>query len=89
MANLRSPDLRRIWDAHQVGQADPQAQQRLESGRAVMDRYPPNPPLYKALLARWHSFPRWAVRPPLLPLSAESEEQIAAEALQTAPGFAA
>lgn len=82
LANLRSPDLRLVWDAHRAGQVDSVAQGRLDLARAVMDRYPPNPPLYKALLARWHTFPRWVVRPPLLPLSDDAEERIVAEAQQ-------
>jgi 4-hydroxy-tetrahydrodipicolinate synthase len=71
-ANLRSPDLRQVWDAFQagdIGGVDAQAAQaRLSAAREVLGRYPPNPPLYKALLARLHPFPRWAVRPPLLPM---------------------
>ena len=68
MANIRSPDLRQVWDAHLKGKTDPFAQGRLSTTHNVMDRYPPAPPLLKALLARWHSFPLWSVRPPLLPL---------------------
>jgi 4-hydroxy-tetrahydrodipicolinate synthase len=93
LANLRSPDLRLVWEAHLAGEdggGDSRAaQQRLDLGRAVMDRYPPNPPLYKALLARWHGFPRWAVRAPLLPMPAELEQRVAAEARQAVPEFAA
>lgn len=88
LANLRSPDLRRVWDAHARGETDPAAQACLDAARAVMDRFPPNPPLYKALLARLHSFPRWAVLPPLMPLSPEWEEQALREALTEVEGFA-
>ncbi len=80
LANLRSPDLRKVWDVLQRGETDAAAQARLNKARALMDRYPPNPPLYKAMLARWHGFPRWAVRPPLVPLGPETEERIAREA---------
>jgi 4-hydroxy-tetrahydrodipicolinate synthase len=78
LANLFSPDLRQVWDAYWAGQPDPAAQARLDAGRAITDRFPPAPPLLKALLARRHAFPRWAVRPPLLPLSPETEAQVLA-----------
>lgn len=76
-ANLYSPDLRQVWDA--FWQKDPaaleSAQLRLNAARAVMDQYPPFPPLIKALLARQYHFPRWPVRPPLLSFSDEVVEQ--------------
>ncbi|MFM8320688.1 MAG: dihydrodipicolinate synthase family protein [Chloroflexota bacterium] len=85
MANLRSPDARRVWDGFQAGAPDAAAQARLDAARAVMDSYPPNPPLYKALLPRLHGLPRWAVRPPLLPLSAAVEEQVLQAAQAAVP----
>ena len=88
MANLRSPDLRKVWDAFQAGGAEPAAQRRLDAAREVMGRYPPNPPLYKALLARLHPFAHWAVRPPLLPMDAGRAEQALAEALAEVEAFA-
>lgn len=90
MANLRSPDLRLVWDARRGGDgaAADAAQQRLDAARRVMGRYPPNPPLYKALLARFHGFPRWAVRPPLMPLPDALLEQAVAEAQAEVVGFA-
>jgi 4-hydroxy-tetrahydrodipicolinate synthase len=66
--------------ARQSSALDIAAQERLSSARALMDRYPPNPPLYKAMLARLYGFPRWAVRPPLLPLNADMEEKVLQEA---------
>jgi 4-hydroxy-tetrahydrodipicolinate synthase len=69
LANYFSPDLRRVWDGFQAGQPDEAAQARLSAARELMDHYPPNPPLYKALLARQFGLPEWAVRPPLLPLA--------------------
>jgi 4-hydroxy-tetrahydrodipicolinate synthase len=69
MANLRSPDLRLVWDSFQAGASNQAAQARLDTARAILDRYPPFPPLIKALLAQQHGFPYWTVRPPLLPLS--------------------
>ncbi len=79
LANLVSPDLRSVWDAFQRGEANEAAQSRLDAARAVMDRYPPAPPLLKALLALRHGFPRWPVRLPLLPLPDEIAAQAAAE----------
>lgn len=79
LGNLLSPDLRRVWDGFQRDAPDAPAQARLDAGRALMDRHPPNPPLYKALLARLHGFPRWPVRPPLLPLPPQIEEAILVE----------
>ncbi len=80
LANLRAPDLRCVWDAHQQGMRDEAAQERLNAARAVMNRYPPNPPLYKALLARLYGFRHWAVRPPLMPMADSLLEQVLKEA---------
>jgi 4-hydroxy-tetrahydrodipicolinate synthase len=91
MANLRSPDLRIVWEARQKGETTPEvqaAQARMDAGRKVMGRYPPNPPLYKALLAKFHGFRRWPVRPPLMALSDELLEQAAREAAAEIEGFA-
>lgn len=81
LANLYSPLLRQVWDAYQGGDSDTQAeaQAAMTTLRRQSGRYAPAPVLIKALLARRHGFPRWAVRPPLLPLSAEMEEAAAAE----------
>lgn len=79
LANLYSPELRLIWEAHQVNEAAPDAQARLLAARATLDRYPPAPPLLKSVLARTTGFRRWAVRPPLLPLPVDLEEQAVAE----------
>lgn len=82
MSNIRSQDLRLVWDSHQQGNIDHAAQNRLSAVRAVMGKYAPFPPLYKALLARWHHFPRWKVRPPLRSLSDEVEEAAVDDALK-------
>ncbi len=68
MANIFSPDLRRVWDAFLEGNSDSEAQSTLEKARVILDRYPPAPPLLKAMLARRHAFPRWSVRSPLMPI---------------------
>lgn len=79
MANLCSPYLRRVWDAHQNGASDAEAQSKLDLGRSILDRYPPAPPVIKALISRKHNFPRWSVRPPLLDLPAEVEARVMVE----------
>jgi 4-hydroxy-tetrahydrodipicolinate synthase len=79
LANLFSPELRQVWDAHLRGDTDGKAQTRLNAARAVSESYPPAPPLLKMLMARWHGFPRWPVRPPLLPMSTELADKVAAE----------
>ena len=84
MANICSPDLRLVWEAHLQGTSDETAQARLSAARSVIERYPPAPSLIKALLARQHALPRWNVRPPLLPLPAELEEQALGEFISAA-----
>ena len=81
MANLYSYDLRQTWEAHERGDTMTQAQRQsqLEAARTILDKYPPFPPLLKALLARRHNFPRWSVRPPLLPLSLQDEDLVLKE----------
>lgn len=71
MSNLCSPDLRRVWEAHAAGLNDPAAQQRLQTARVIMERYPPAPPLLKFLLPRLHGLPQWFPRLPLMPLAPE------------------
>ncbi|MFO3798064.1 MAG: dihydrodipicolinate synthase family protein, partial [Anaerolineales bacterium] len=75
-ANLLSPDLRRIWDGFLKGDEITPIQEHVTHQRHLLERYTPFPPLMKALLARLHGLPRWAVRPPLLPLPAEKEEDL-------------
>jgi len=69
LANLRSPDLRLVWEAHQRGGIDTQAQSRLSTARDVLENFPPVPPLVKGLLHHQYQLPLWSVRPPLLPAS--------------------
>jgi 4-hydroxy-tetrahydrodipicolinate synthase len=80
-ANLLARDLRRIWDAHLSGGDASEAQTRVRRAREILEGYAPFPPILKALAARFYDFPRWAVRPPLLPVSGDAEAE-AAEALQ-------
>jgi 4-hydroxy-tetrahydrodipicolinate synthase len=97
MANLRSTDARLIWDAYnhdsqkhtsyRKSQKILDAQVRLNKARVIMDRYPPNPSLYKALVSRLHRFPHWAVRPPLLPMPENMLEQVLREAIAEVEEF--
>jgi len=75
LANLRSLDSRQVWDAHQKGEIDNLAQTKLISNREVMERYLPAPPLLKAILSRKNHLPRWTLKPPLMPLPIEIEDQ--------------
>ena len=47
--------------------------------RHILDKYPPFPPLLKALLAKQHGFPRWPVRPPLEEVPPGIVEKVAEE----------
>ena len=78
-ANLFSPELRQVWEAHLQGGHASQAQGRLETMRPILDRYPPASATLKALLARFHNLPRFPVCPPLAPISSETEEKVAVE----------
>jgi len=77
LANLASPFARRVWDAHQQGEAAPEAQATLNAARDALEAFPPFAPTVKALLHALHGFPRWAVRPPLLPLTDEKAAEAA------------
>ena len=78
-ANILSPGLREIWDLMNEGKDASQAQANVKRQREIIDKYPPFPPTLKALLHRLHSFPRWNVKPPLVSLAPELEEQVVAE----------
>ncbi|MBW8009857.1 MAG: dihydrodipicolinate synthase family protein [Chloroflexi bacterium] len=82
LANLFSPDLRRVWEAHQKGARDPKSEGLLTAARDVIERFPPTPPLIKVLLAGLHEIPRWVVRPPLTDLSPEDEKQALRDMMQ-------
>ncbi|HKY79754.1 MAG TPA: dihydrodipicolinate synthase family protein [Anaerolineales bacterium] len=65
LANLRSPELRHIYDAFQRGDATSESQAALDRMRAAMDNTPPAPAYIKALLHAQHNFSFWSVRLPL------------------------
>jgi 4-hydroxy-tetrahydrodipicolinate synthase len=75
-ANLLSPELRQVYDAF-VNHTDGSALQlKITAQRHILEKYLPFPPTLKALLARLHQQPRWPVRPPLVEISHEVEEQL-------------
>lgn len=78
-ANLFSPYLRQIWDSHQQGSQDLNTQSWISQVRSKMDKFLPIPALLKFLLANHFEFPLWPVRPPLLPLTEQFEQQALAE----------
>ena len=78
-ANILSPGLREVWDRMNEGKDASEAQANVKRQRDILDKYPPFPPTLKALMHRVHGFPRWSVKPPLLNIPAELEEQLVAE----------
>jgi 4-hydroxy-tetrahydrodipicolinate synthase len=74
-ANLISPDLREVWNLMNEGKDVSEAQGHATAQRHILEKYPPFPPVIKALLHRIHDLPRWAVKPPLESISEELEEQ--------------
>ncbi len=78
-ANLLSPFLRQVWDAHVTGGDASGANALLQKGRAILDGYPPAPATLKAILARLNGFPSSVVRPPLLPTPEAAVEKVIAE----------
>jgi 4-hydroxy-tetrahydrodipicolinate synthase len=78
-ANLISPNLRGIWDGQQAGEDVAALQGRVTQIRHILEKYPPFPPLLKALLAKQHGFPLWPVRPPLVEVGAEFIQQAGKE----------
>lgn len=75
-ANLISPGLREVYDGFLAGKDVSAAQAKVSEQRHILDNYPPFPPTLKALLARLHGLPRWPVRPPLVEISREDEEEV-------------
>ncbi len=84
LANLRSPELRAIYEAHLWKQDGGPRQLALDPIRAAMDAMPPAPAYLKALLHAQHGFPLWPVRAPLRDFTPE-QTQAALAAIQTIP----
>jgi 4-hydroxy-tetrahydrodipicolinate synthase len=83
-ANLLSPGLRAIWDAFRQGGDPTTAQAKVTEQRHILEKYPPFPPTLKALVNRLHALPRWAVRPPLEPMTEAALESALADLAQAA-----
>lgn len=78
-ANLISPDLREVWNGMNEGRDISEVQKRVNEQRHILEKYPPFPPMLKALLHRLHGLPRWTVKPPLEEVKNKLEEQAVAE----------
>ena len=70
-ANLWSPYLREIFDAHNRGEEAKGVQSVVDSMRAKMDAMPPAPAYVKAILHKQYDLPLWKVRSPLRDFSEE------------------
>ncbi|MCL5428223.1 MAG: dihydrodipicolinate synthase family protein [Chloroflexi bacterium] len=81
-ANLWSPLLRAIYDAHQRGEDTETLQREVDSLREKMDAAPPAPAYIKALLHAQNGFPLWPVRAPLLDFSPEQTQSALTEELR-------
>jgi dihydrodipicolinate synthase/N-acetylneuraminate lyase len=79
---LISPSLRAVYDAFTQGGDPSTAQKAVTEQRHILEKYPPFPPALKALVSRLHGLPRWAVRPPLDPMTDASLEGALAELTQ-------
>lgn len=78
LANVVAPLNRAVWDAHQRGEAAPEAQARLVRARQAIKGLS-GPAALKAALADLFGFPLWPVRPPLQPLPAAQRAKLCAE----------
>jgi len=78
-ANLLSAQLREVWNCIHDGKDASAAQARVKKQRDILDKYPPFPPTLKVLLHRLHGFPKWSVKPPLIEISPEMEENVVSE----------
>ena len=79
IANVNSPALRRVWDAHQKGEDNSQEQAEINHKKDVLSRYVPYPISMKLLLAEKFGFPHWAVRWPLKPFDSTTIDQLLQE----------
>lgn len=84
LANLYSPELRKIWEENGKQHTKNNTQERVDLLRSVLDNYSPYPPILKAMLAKQHGFPSWLVRPPLMPVNEDVSEKAFHEFSQAA-----
>ncbi len=75
-ANLISTFLRRVWDAHEQGEEDPEAQSKIIQGRKILEGFKPFAPSIKAVLGSHYNQGLWATRPPLIALPTDSANQL-------------
>lgn len=75
LANLRSAELRAIYEAFIWKEDAASRQAELDPIRSAMDAMPPAPAYLKALLHAQHSLPLWRVRSPLQDFSAQQTQQ--------------
>lgn len=73
--NIVTTPSQLVMDAYQRGESDLEADNQLIILCNILERYPPAASLFKALLAHFYDFPKWVVRPPLIPLSDEMVEK--------------
>ncbi len=79
MANLISPQLRHIWDAHKKGEPIDKLQEKVSKARAIGESYQPFPSSIKSLLSIMHGFPLWATKAPLTTYPDGILQQVAKE----------
>ena len=79
MANLISPQLRFIWDAHQNGKPTEKLQEKVTKARTIGERYQPFPSSIKSLLSVMHGFPLWSTKAPLTTYPEGILQQVAKE----------
>lgn len=75
LANVTSPLNRAVWEAHQRGQAAPEAQAKLTRARHIAKGLN-GPAAMKAALTDLFGFPQWDVRPPLDDLTREQRASL-------------
>jgi len=78
-ANILSPELREIWDLMNEGKDASEVQARVTKQRHILEKYPPFPPVLKAMLHRMHRLPKWSVKSPLENISDELAQIIESE----------
>jgi len=72
--NLYSRLARQVWNIFNQNGDAIESQEALSQRRAVLDHYTPCPSILKAMMHRMFGFERWAVCPPLRPVTAQAEE---------------
>jgi 4-hydroxy-tetrahydrodipicolinate synthase len=78
-ANLISPELREIWELFQEGKDPSEIQARVTQQRNILEKYAPMSASMKAMLNKYHGFPKWTVKPPLEEMTNEKLELAVAD----------